>query len=203
MKKIKSIVLAAGKSQRMGRDKALIEINGKKNIVSIVEELQLFSDEIVVVTSQNYKKIRSILSKFDNVKVILNEKAYLGMFSSVKKGISYLQNADFVFLQPVDSFFIPRRVFEMLMKNLDEDVEFVKPYYQTKEGIKKGGHPIVITRKGMRKIMKADIGYNLKDLMRNSKVRFVITEFEEILFNINTPEELNKILKRKNGNNEN
>ena len=195
MKKIKSIILAAGKSRRMGTDKALIKINGTPNIVRIIDKMHDFSEEIVVVVSHNYKEIKNILSDCKKINIVINKKAYLGMFSSVKTAVKTVGKADFVFFQPVDSFFIPKEVYDFLMKNLNDNYDFIKPYIETKQGIK-GGHPIVITSKGLKKISVADIEDNLKNIMRKSKVKFVRTEYDEILLNINTPEELEKYLKR-------
>ena len=38
---MKAIILAGGKSQRMGEDKSLIEIEGKQMILHIIENLKI------------------------------------------------------------------------------------------------------------------------------------------------------------------
>ena len=46
-----SIVLAGGKSLRLGREKALEEIGGRSLIERVIERLSLLGNEIIVVTS--------------------------------------------------------------------------------------------------------------------------------------------------------
>jgi len=48
-----SIVLAGGRSLRLGRDKAQEEIGGQRLIDRVIERLKLLGDEIIVVTSSN------------------------------------------------------------------------------------------------------------------------------------------------------
>jgi len=48
-----SIVLAGGKSLRLGREKALEEIGGRSLIERVIERLSLLGNEIIVVTSSS------------------------------------------------------------------------------------------------------------------------------------------------------
>ena len=50
-----SIVLAGGKSMRLGRDKALEEIGGRRLIKRVIERLSVLGNEIIVVTSSNHQ----------------------------------------------------------------------------------------------------------------------------------------------------
>ncbi len=50
-----SIVLAGGKSMRLGRDKALEEIGGRSLIKRVIERLSLLGNEIIVVTSSSHQ----------------------------------------------------------------------------------------------------------------------------------------------------
>ncbi len=50
-----SIVLAGGKSIRLGRDKALEEIGGRSLIKRVIERLSLLGNEIIVVTSSSHQ----------------------------------------------------------------------------------------------------------------------------------------------------
>ena len=45
------IILAGGKSSRMGTNKALLRLNGKTVIEGIVKQLEKIVDEIIVVTN--------------------------------------------------------------------------------------------------------------------------------------------------------
>lgn len=194
MKKINSIILAAGKSSRMGFDKALVVIKNNNNVVNIACDLESVSDKVIVVTSDNYQNVADVLKKNDCKKtvVIKNTKAYLGMFSSIKTGIANIfQDNVYAFLQPVDTFSIPLSVYEKLIENLDDKHFFFKPYYEFENGQKKGGHPIIISPKGIRLIKEADMTKNLRQIMKN--VKYIKTDCIEILNNINIPKDLEKI----------
>ena len=58
-----AIILAGGKSQRMGEDKSLIEIEGKQMILHIIENLKIAGcNDILIQTKQNRGELKSILS---------------------------------------------------------------------------------------------------------------------------------------------
>ena len=194
MKKINSIILAAGKSSRMGFDKALVLIKKKSNIINIACALESVSNKVVAVASDNYQKIEDTIAKSDCQKtvVIKNNKAELGMFSSIKAGISAISKEDvYVFLQPVDTFGVPLSVHKKLLENLDDEHAFFKPYYEFENGQKRGGHPIIISPKGILMIKKALISDNLRNIMKN--VKYIKTDRIEILNSINTPSDLKRI----------
>ena len=55
--KITGVILAGGKNSRMGAEKGLLEVQGKRIIERIIDELKQVSDEIIIIsnnTSYNY-----------------------------------------------------------------------------------------------------------------------------------------------------
>lgn len=194
MKKINSIILAAGKSSRMGYDKALVLIKKKPNVINIACALESVSDKVVIVASDNYQSVVDVLDKnrCSQTVVVKNYKAELGMFSSIKAGISAISEDDaYLFIQPVDTFGVPLSVYKKLIENLDNQHLFFKPYYEFKNGQKRGGHPIIVSPEGIRIIKNADITSNLRMIMKN--IKYIKTDRAEILNNINTPKDLKRI----------
>jgi molybdopterin-guanine dinucleotide biosynthesis protein A len=51
MNAISGIVLAGGKSQRMGADKAFLEVGGIPTVQRVLDVLELLSDDLVIVTN--------------------------------------------------------------------------------------------------------------------------------------------------------
>jgi molybdopterin-guanine dinucleotide biosynthesis protein A len=47
--KVSAVILAGGKSRRMGRDKALLEFDGKTLIERVIERVRTVSDDIIIV----------------------------------------------------------------------------------------------------------------------------------------------------------
>jgi len=55
MKAITGIILAGGKSSRMGTDKGLLDLNGKKIVERIIEQLKPNVDELIIISNNiNY-----------------------------------------------------------------------------------------------------------------------------------------------------
>jgi len=57
--KVSAIILAGGNSSRLGRDKALVKIHNSSTIIhTIVEKLQVISDDVIIVTNgQKYANL--------------------------------------------------------------------------------------------------------------------------------------------------
>jgi molybdenum cofactor cytidylyltransferase len=87
---IAGIVLAAGRSSRMGRNKLLLELDGKPILAHAVDHaLQAGLSEIVVVAGHQAAKVRSILGD-RKVKVVEAREHRLGMSASLKAGLRAL-----------------------------------------------------------------------------------------------------------------
>ncbi|MDQ0254881.1 molybdopterin-guanine dinucleotide biosynthesis protein A [Evansella vedderi] len=52
MYKITGIILAGGQSSRMGTNKALLNINGEKNIQRLTQELKKVTEKIMIITNE-------------------------------------------------------------------------------------------------------------------------------------------------------
>jgi molybdopterin-guanine dinucleotide biosynthesis protein A len=52
-KNITGVILAGGKSSRMGTDKGVLELNGKKIIEHIISSIQPVVDEIIIISNNN------------------------------------------------------------------------------------------------------------------------------------------------------
>ncbi|MFC1905807.1 molybdenum cofactor guanylyltransferase, partial [Chloroflexota bacterium] len=76
---ITGIVLAGGKSSRLGREKALERIGGRRLIETVVDTLGSLSHEVLVVTSkEQFETIASINLKAKTVTDIYPDKAAFG-----------------------------------------------------------------------------------------------------------------------------
>ena len=79
--KVSAIILAGGNSSRLGRDKALIKIYNSSTIIhTIVEKLQVISDDVIIVTNgQRYANL-GVKSTSD---VYLNNGPLAGLHSGL------------------------------------------------------------------------------------------------------------------------
>ena len=72
--KVAAIVLAAGKSERMGRNKLLLELGGKTIIERVLDALKKVNiTQIIIVVGHEEYKIKELLKKFpDKIKIVIN-----------------------------------------------------------------------------------------------------------------------------------
>ena len=92
-----AVVLAAGKSSRMGVNKLLLEVAGRTVLDRLLNALTQGVDEVVVVTGNNPELIRVIAEAHD-VRVAHNPEHEKGMTTSFQTGINALGNVDAAFL---------------------------------------------------------------------------------------------------------
>ena len=84
--KVTAIVLAAGESRRMGRQKLLMELDGKPLIRHVVDAVAASRvDEIIVVTGGHHDEVMAAVG--DAAKFVRNPEPTRGMLSSVRCGL--------------------------------------------------------------------------------------------------------------------
>ena len=190
------IILAAGMSTRFPGNKLLCRVFGEP-LVRIIAKNALNSkaDKVVVVTGFEADKVRKSLEGLD-VDIIYNEEYEKGMSFSVKKGISYVRDiAEAAIIHPADVAFVPPEVFNKVIDcYLETRARIVVAAYR---GIK--GHPILFDSSLFNEIMKiSEETMGLKYVVNKyrNEMNIVETNFEEVLLDIDTLEDLMKYLRR-------
>ena len=92
-----TIVLAAGLSERMGRNKLLLPYKGEAIIVKTVRNALSFSDKVIVVTGNERERVEESLSSFP-ITFVYNENYIMGQRTSTIEGIKCVENDDFSIL---------------------------------------------------------------------------------------------------------
>jgi molybdenum cofactor cytidylyltransferase len=193
------LVLAAGFSQRMGKDKFLLKYNDNQTFLDkIIESYdnELINKIVVVINLNSEKHISSKISSKNKVKIVINNQPELGRFNSIKLGIQYFSSKQSVFLHNSDNPFAEKEVINKLIENNSEN-SYCVPTFQNK-----GGHPILISGKIIFDLKnEKDININLKDFLKSYNCKRIEVSCEKILLNINTENEyLTEFEKWKNQN---
>jgi molybdopterin-guanine dinucleotide biosynthesis protein A len=120
------VVLAGGRSTRMGREKALIQIKGKEMLLWVVEGLKPLVSEIVVVVKDesaqsSYRKIVP-----SNVKIFTDvmelDGPLVGMYTAFLESKS-----EYAYVHPIDSPVINKHVIQYLFQKAEgNDASIVK-----------------------------------------------------------------------------
>ena len=185
--KIGAIILAAGCSERMGRYKLTIDIGGKSVIEHTISGVYNIADDVVLVIGCKKEELKHIPLKYSKVRLIENPNYQLGMFSSVKKGLSEIE-ADYIFIIPGDCPLIKEDIYKILLEERDG---VVVPSYK-----KRAGHPVMVNEHYAKLILKEPDTSNLKNFMKRHKVKYVEVEDDGILMDMDREEDLKKIRER-------
>ncbi len=192
--KISAIILAAGKSSRMKTPKPLLNWGEEKLINFQIESLKNSNiEEIIVVIGSNAEEIKNKIIS-DEVKVVENVDFELGKTTSIKKGLSEINNKNDILLIAVDQ---PRN--KLLIEQISdfhinhpENKKIIMPFSNGKSG-----HPIIFSNvffneltqineetEGIREVIKRN---------QDSIIKYK-TKDESALIDLNTPEQYEEYL---------
>jgi len=186
---IAALILAAGESSRMGRDKALLEYRGRsflENILASVREAGL--ERIVVVLGHHAEEIRLAI-KFGHETIVVNQDYRLGQTASLQAGLRELEQPDFeaVVLCLVDHPAVSPEVMKELIANFRETcAPVVIPTYQERRG-----HPVLISRALFAELLNLDWGEGANMVIRAHREDslFVPVEESAVLLDVDSPED--------------
>jgi molybdenum cofactor cytidylyltransferase len=188
MKEIWAIILAAGASTRMNRQKLLLAFNGKTIIETVVENVaRSVNSNILVVLGSHREQIQNQIGN-KQIHFCVNETYLDGMLSSVICGFRALPGeakATLVFLG--DQPQIPGQVADLVIKTwIQSGKGIIMPVFNGKRG-----HPVLIETRYKTEIEKLDPEKGLRALSEKFKddVQEVKCNLPEILRDIDTPEE--------------
>lgn len=188
-KHITGIILAGGKSSRMGTDKALFLLNGSTFLDHIIRALKPLVDDILIVSNDERH------SKF-NLKRVRDTINDSGPISGLHAGLTNSATENNLVLS-CDIPLIETSMLELLLQNNEDDIDVIQLAETDRV------HPLIALYKkrsaehiglalftGERKLSKALDGLNIKTLL-------VSDGRAATLANINTPMDFEKI---ENGN---
>ncbi|MBN1682489.1 nucleotidyltransferase family protein [Candidatus Bathyarchaeota archaeon] len=188
--RVSAVVLAAGKSSRMGKNKLLLEIEGKTILDNLLSTLTLILKEVVVVTGYDPEPIRRIAEKYDCL-LVHNFKHEKGMTSSFQAGLSAI-NTDGVFLVLGDQIGLEKGLLlKMIDKLSNEDALIISPIHKGKYG-----HPVLFHRKIYTEILNQREDSVLKEIItNNSNKHKTVKGSVWTTLDFDTPEDFEKIKK--------
>jgi len=188
MREIWAIILAAGASTRMKKQKLLLPFKGKTIIETVVENAaRSVNSNIVVVLGSHHEQISRQIENFD-IKLCVNENYHDGMLSSVICGFNALPEeakAALIFLG--DQPQIPSLVTNLVVAAWKESGQgIVIPTIKRRRG-----HPVLIETRYKQEIENLDPNKGLRALSEQNKndVYEMNCLIPEILRDIDTPED--------------
>ncbi len=151
MKKLNpaAVVLAAGKSERMGTNKLLLEVGGRTILDRLLDALDASTvEEVYVVLGHRPEELRPTIETH-GVEAVLNPDYEEGMTGSFKTGLRMV-SADAVFLVLGDQLGLDVGLLERMTKTMAShtDALIVSPMHEGRRG-----HPVLFSRALFEEIM--------------------------------------------------
>ena len=188
------VILAAGTSSRMGRDKALLPWLGTTFLESA---MQVFADTelIIVVAGANAERLSPVVDAA-GASLVLNPHPERGQFSSLRIGLQEVLNrgrdAAMVTLvdRPAPERETVRTLKEAFLDSLP-DMWAVVPEFEGRHG-----HPFLVGREMMEAFLRAPADSTARDVehANQQRIRYLEVGDPLVVWNVDTPEDYERIL---------
>lgn len=184
------IITAAGVSRRMGTDKAALLRPDGKTFTSYLVELYLpmGADPLVLVVNETSSVSNTCNG---NLSIVINHSPEKGRGHSIELGVKQLPAGLPCFIQSIDNQHVNEDLLRKMLSVIDAD-SYCVPVFRGK-----GGHPVLLGAKVLDYIRSNGVAPDLKDLLLRFKRIEIPCHSDDILLNINTPEDYNSFLSGK------
>ncbi len=193
------VILAAGESSRMGRDKALLAWPPSSATAATAETflsaaIRVFApyvDMVLVVAGNNERSIAPVVYA-RGASLVVNPEPARGQFSSLQTGLQEVLNRgrDAALITLVDRPPVKSNTVQTLLSTFERALDRWKwaviPEYQGKHG-----HPVLAGRELIEAFLKAPDTSNARDIEHANvaKIEYVAVDDPLVTANVDTPEE--------------
>jgi molybdenum cofactor cytidylyltransferase len=200
------LILAAGESSRMGRDKALLPWPPNANaqglasdtfLSAAIKSLILSTDFVLVVAGQNDATLAPVVY-INAASMIVNPDISRGQFSSLRVGLSEILNRgrDTAIITLVDRPPASAATVQKLRETFEaapDSVWGVVPEFSGKHG-----HPFVAGRDLIERFLREPVTGNARDVEHRHQehIQYLAVDDPNIAMNINTPADYSALLPR-------
>lgn len=191
------IVLCGGRGKRMGQDKGLMLLGGKPSIIGVLEKIDKFADEIVLVLrgdSQrtSYEEVLKNMDFYGKIKICTDALEDQGPLMGICAGLNCISE-DHALLIPCDSPYVSLSFVENIFKYYNMIYDAVVPEWP--DGKLEPLHSIYSKRvTGQIKDVLESGRRNVQSLLLEIDVRYVqvnlLDESGRSFQNLNYPEDL-------------
>jgi CTP:molybdopterin cytidylyltransferase MocA len=187
------IILAAGESSRMGRDKALLPYLGSTFLNRLISLYLPRVEALVVVLGHHADEIRASLPAAQGLSTITNPDYKRGMLSSLQTGLGAVGDAPAVLFTLVDHPAVRAQTIDRLIEEFFRDHPAVAiPRYGERRG-----HPVVLSRRIADEILALPPARSAKEVIRarSGETLFVDVDDAGVLRDIDLPADYEALLR--------
>lgn len=187
---VTGIVMASGRSTRMGRYKLLLKYKGKYLIEYVLDAVSKsnLEDKIVVTGNETIAE----LAQTRDLKVVKNSQTYMGQSQSIKLGLKAASKiSGYAFIigdQPFLNESLINKLIEKFEKNQDK---FIVPIYKGRRG-----NPVIFPWKYRNELLALNGDLGGKTILKNHEdnIFFVEVDEEYFLWDIDTEKDYIELL---------
>lgn len=174
MTEVAAIILAAGRSRRMGEFKPLLPFGQTTVVETCVDSFRAAGvAEIVIVVGHRAEDVRRQLTSA-SVCFVTNPNPDSEMAESVALGVGGLTNqTEAVLITPVDHPAVPASVIEVLLAKWRAGAKVIQPEFEGK-----GGHPVLIDLDYRGELMHLDMRFGLRGFFQKHRAEVVRLEVQ-------------------------
>ena len=203
MVSVAGLILAAGKSERMGRPKLMLDFYGKTFLEHIYEEaIHSALTEVKIVLGHEAEQVQSQFPNLEG-KWIVNPAYERGQLSSIQCGLTSLRKSSLegVMLLLIDHPFVNRMLINRLIESFGKNrCPIAVPSYGHRRG-----HPVIFSQALFDELSTASLDRGAVDVVRRYEKEIFHVEVGNpgVLIDIDTPEDYSKyVMPDSAGNNQ-
>lgn len=197
-RRVAAIILAAGRSARMGEAKQLLPLGGGTVLERTLEQVRHSAAETpVLVLGHAAAEIREALSAaaLDGVTTIVNEEFGDGMSSSLRAGLAALDpSVSAALIVLGDQPLVQAATMDRIIRKYQESVaEIVVPHYEGRHG-----NPVVLGRSVFAEAMalEGDTGFRALFGRHAAGLAVLDVDDEGVVLDIDIPEDYERLRER-------
>lgn len=177
--KIDGIILAAGKSSRMKKNKLLLPLGGEVVIRSVVKAvLESQVNDIIVVTGRDAEILESELMGLD-VACVFNTNYEMGQSTSVKKGLEALKpSSDGVLFFMGDQPLVEAKIIDEMIEAFKKSKSSIL-VPRTREG---RGNPVLFSKKWYEHLKDVSGDQGGRQLLKQHQEEILYFDIEDPMF---------------------
>ena len=197
---ISAVILAAGASRRMGRQKALLTLGGESFLKRIVNSIRVAAIEhVMVAIAHDDDKLREIC-ELESIDVVVNTATPTAVpLGSIQAAVREIINrqVDSLLVWPVDQ---PRvssaTVSSLVSAFLRSGKAIALPVFDRKRG-----HPVLFGRSVFEELLTAPDSLGARTVVRSDAARVLEVPVTDsaVVEDINTPEAYQELVRRFDG----
>ncbi|MBI3817788.1 MAG: nucleotidyltransferase family protein [Planctomycetes bacterium] len=188
---VTAVILAAGDSRRMGTAKSLLKFNEKTALELLVISLRDAGIQQILAVCGTDDRVADEARRL-SIHGVYNLDPGSGRTRSLQLALPVIDEDHSILLCPVDAPLVASTTMKQLLQNRAPG-KIVRACYQ-----KRGGHPVLFDSTIRGEILSLAADQSLRDVVHRDATRVldIETDDEEVLTNLNTPEDYKNSVER-------